>query len=1071
LYVFAIGNTEIIDVVAPLLSDTGNEKFINEKGETPLHLAVKPHLKKSVSIKVLSALLSKDLISPDQRDKSNKRPSDFLKPEDSRYIMLQERIKNTSKPKKKQKRKKKVGSDKGTKKESKKVEIVIIDDIESKMQIVGGSSHEKAPSSQPVPVKETLYENRSIHDKITYHLEIIFNKSDDFFAQGEPVNIAQDHSQPSSLQVTSPKYLPFDKPKMRSPIRSPARSPSHGSLQGSAHSSPRSESMSITSTESSSFLLSELGPDMEGLPDFDALPWEVEITRNVIKFFKNIKKHSPVDRLRAANVIYQIAEGKRNEHLCKIVSSSPDVCIYEARITKSGRILWEKAITYSSKLTGISECAVYTQVIRVWEVILDHDDLDSKISYCVEQVEHSYKRGYMASIRWSLKLLNIGQEVGLVRGQEVHDLPNTYVIQSQDSLVSSKYHFVPAASTKDTEYNITTFYSFDSMTVKSMIAGSNDKRDYPFKEWQKEHEIIKLKSSEAILLLGRSGTGKTTCCLYRLWNEFKNHWDPTSLTFGVKIPRKALISSCRDEDEDDEQGSEVIGELGLSQEEENNVDLNVFEGLPNTDDKESDSETDDAIMIEEDLHQVFVTKNYVLCDQMKKRFYSMVAAYDFLESHLLYEDVVVPNSFDKFDNLSYPVFLTARQFYILLDNSLEDGKNFFKRDVDGNLQVKIASQDYDHEDQDLLLDLVASDTEDEELEVMHPSLDQSMAKQQRTEKWTEVTSLYFKEIVWPKISHQCNVEQDVDPMLVWLEIQSFIKGSERAVVKGSPLTFDEYKVIGNRMAPNFSDHREMIYRLYRYYQAYVRNQRYKSFLFDECDLILNLYQRLKEIKDVSWSVHSIYIDEVQDFTQAELSILIHCCRDPNSMFFTGDTAQSIMRGISFRFQDLRSCYYRLNCHIPSITVPQKPLNLVVNYRSHSGILKLAGTIIDLIKEFFQDSIDHLPDDEGMFPGPVPVFMDSCKEEDLSLLLSTNKRECSAIEFGAHQVILVQSKEAKDKLPQILKGAIVLTIFEAKGLEFDDVLLYNFFSDSMVSVLVCTDFFIELKGQIDFIISE
>ena len=86
----------------------------------------------------------------------------------------------------------------------------------------------------------------------------------------------------------------------------------------------------------------------------------------------------------------------------------------------------------------------------------------------------------------------------------------------------------------------------------------------------------------------------------------------------------------------------------------------------------------------------------------------------------------------------------------------------------------------------------------------------------------------------------------------------------------------------------------------------------------------------------------------------------------------------------------------------------------------------------------------------MFPGPTPVFLESCEIDDLALLLSSNKREASAIEFGAHQVILVQSKEAKDKLPSILKGAIVLTIFEAKGLEFDDVLLYNFFADSVVS---------------------
>ena len=86
----------------------------------------------------------------------------------------------------------------------------------------------------------------------------------------------------------------------------------------------------------------------------------------------------------------------------------------------------------------------------------------------------------------------------------------------------------------------------------------------------------------------------------------------------------------------------------------------------------------------------------------------------------------------------------------------------------------------------------------------------------------------------------------------------------------------------------------------------------------------------------------------------------------------------------------------------------------------------------------------------MFPGPVPVLLESCEDSDLALLLSTNKREASAIEFGAHQVILVQSKEAKEELPTMLRGAIVLTIFEAKGLEFDDVLLYNFFKDSLVS---------------------
>lgn len=48
-----------------------------------------------------------------------------------------------------------------------------------------------------------------------------------------------------------------------------------------------------------------------------------------------------------------------------------------------------------------------------------------------------------------------------------------------------------------------------------------------------------------------------------------------------------------------------------------------------------------------------------------------------------------------------------------------------------------------------------------------------------------------------------------------------------------------------------------------------------------------------------------------------------------------------------------------------------------------------------------------------------------------------------------QAILVVNNESREKLPEVLSTGLVLTIFEAKGLEFDDVLLYNFFKDSQV----------------------
>lgn len=52
------------------------------------------------------------------------------------------------------------------------------------------------------------------------------------------------------------------------------------------------------------------------------------------------------------------------------------------------------------------------------------------------------------------------------------------------------------------------------------------------------------------------------------------------------------------------------------------------------------------------------------------------------------------------------------------------------------------------------------------------------------------------------------------------------------------------------------------------------------------------------------------------------------------------------------------------------------------------------------------------------------------------------------DFGAEQVILVRDNEAKaDLKTEMGDSALILTILESKGMEFDDVVLFNFFSGS------------------------
>lgn len=83
-----------------------------------------------------------------------------------------------------------------------------------------------------------------------------------------------------------------------------------------------------------------------------------------------------------------------------------------------------------------------------------------------------------------------------------------------------------------------------------------------------------------------------------------------------------------------------------------------------------------------------------------------------------------------------------------------------------------------------------------------------------------------------------------------------------------------------------------------------------------------------------------------------------------------------------------------------------------------------------------------------FDGPKPTVLESCNFSDLAILLRGNKRKTQLIEFGAHQVVLVANEAAKEKIPEELSLALALTVYEAKGLEFD-VLLYNFFTDSEI----------------------
>ncbi|KAI5985929.1 hypothetical protein EDC04DRAFT_2615239 [Pisolithus marmoratus] len=151
--------------------------------------------------------------------------------------------------------------------------------------------------------------------------------------------------------------------------------------------------------------------------------------------------------------------------------------------------------------------------------------------------------------------------------------------------------------------------------------------------------------------------------------------------------------------------------------------------------------------------------------------------------------------------------------------------------------------------------------------------------------------------------------------------------------------------------------------------------------------------------------------------------------NPDGLFWAGDTAQTISAGSSFRFDDLKAFLYLIEAGQASPMVRERAVSspesfqLAVSYRSHGGIVNCAHSVIELISRFWPDSIDLLQPERGIVDGLKPVFFTGWDKDG----------------------ILVRDEKAKENLRQ--QANCGRTLYESKGLEFNDVLLYNFFEDS------------------------
>jgi hypothetical protein len=308
----------------------------------------------------------------------------------------------------------------------------------------------------------------------------------------------------------------------------------------------------------------------------------------------------------------------------------------------------------------------------------------------------------------------------------------------------------------------------------------------------------------------------------------------------------------------------------------------------------------------------------------------------------------------------------------------------------------------------------------------------------------EIAYEYFAEVLWPSMG-RCTHEVEKEgfhPSLVWTEIMAHIKGSQEALAKGRSLTQQEYVGdIGKKRTPMTTEQRCGVYRLYIQYEKLKSELR----AFDEADFVWHLHKHLRAEGYAGLRIRCLVVDEVQDISQATLRLILQLV-DPQvgGLFLCGDPAQTISKGLAFRLCDLRSAFVEGHC--TSRHEAPEVRRLTTNFRCTASVLRLGNDVLNILQAYFPNSLDHGGQEtaSGKADGPQPLRANSI--EDL-LMAVTSGQPNSKAAFGADLVVLVREQSRKAAMPELLQHCLVMTVWEAKGLEFDTVVIFDFFIDA------------------------
>lgn len=238
------------------------------------------------------------------------------------------------------------------------------------------------------------------------------------------------------------------------------------------------------------------------------------------------------------------------------------------------------------------------------------------------------------------------------------------------------------------------------------------------------------------------------------------------------------------------------------------------------------------------------------------------------------------------------------------------------------------------------------------------------------------------------------------------------------------LSREDYLNLGIKQSIFLNEERNHVYDLFEKYLLFLKERKYY-----DINIISNQWVKLCQPH-----YDFIIVDEVQDYTNIQLFLILKSLKLTGNFILCGDSNQ-IVHPNFFSWSKVKTMFYH---HFRESNITRV---LTTNYRNSPQVTEIANRLLKIKNARF-GSIDrestYLIRTISARKGEVLLLEDSDKVKT-----EFNQKTRQSTRFA----VLVMRNEDKAEASKYFNTPLLFSVQEAKGLEYENILLFNFVSEN------------------------